>query len=907
MSAEPAAPHAQDAVGCPSRALAASFLAVGLLVLATGTACGLHAWAAVKAEQFRQLTLFADAAARAGDQVLRRQDARLAAIATRIEAAGGLARADAVRAVLLQDSRSDAEAPMLAVRRGDGRVVAGTSGLAVQLLEALPPLGDASAHAVVLRPVPATAGAQWWMPMLRKHGTRSGETVDVVSFLPLGDPQPLWQGAVLPEGAVLGLLRDDGWMQSQVPASGDLAEAFARRHAGALLDTLVREGFPAAGVAEAQIGVAGTWHLLAFHRLPSQPATVFLAVPRAQAWAAWLERVRVPFALFALLFAGLAMVATLGVRRHRRSERARDAAQHALVERESALLRKAAVLEQAQQAARVGGWEYDLLHDRLYWTDETYRLHETSREAFEPTGASALERVVPESREAFSAALSRGREGGEPWDMEFEVITLRGRRVWVRSIGVPQRDASGCVVRITGSTQDVTERRAAEQRMLHMAHYDGLTGLANRSLFTAHLDHAVNRAERYERRLAVLFIDLDRFKLINDSLGHDVGDAVLRAIARRLRDSVRASDLVARLGGDEFVIVVEELDAPESMAELSRKLLRAIEKPVQHAGREFMLTASIGVATYPADGLDTQSLLRHADIAMYGAKERGKNTFEFFSSRPSDPGPALLSMEARLRKAVVEMRQFALHFQPKVAAGNGSITGVEALLRWNTPAGVVAPDNFIALAEETGLIGTIGSWVLGSACSQASAWRALGLPPLRVAVNLSARQFQGAHLRDEIREVIDTTGMDPDCLELEIAESVVVKDVEHVAQLLRPLKQLGVRITVDDFAGGCASLACFKRMPIDCLKIDRRFVQGLSRDPEHAAIARTVLALARSLRLQVVAKGVETPAQHAFLREQGCDEMQGFLFSRPVTALEIEAMVGRGSRLAPVAAGLRSA
>jgi EAL domain-containing protein (putative c-di-GMP-specific phosphodiesterase class I) len=354
---------------------------------------------------------------------------------------------------------------------------------------------------------------------------------------------------------------------------------------------------------------------------------------------------------------------------------------------------------------------------------------------------------------------------------------------------------------------------------------------------------------------------------------------------------------VARLGGDEFVVLIEELDAPERMAELSRKLLRAIEQPINVREHEFLLSASIGVATYPADGLDTQTLLKHADIAMYRAKEQGKNTFEFFSARLEVPAVDRLSLEARLRRAVMELRQFVLHYQPKVSTLDGSITGVEALVRWSTPEGLVPPGEFIALAEETGLIGTLGSWVLGSACAQASAWRRQGLPGMRVAVNLSARQFYGAHLLDEVREVIQVTGIDPECLELEITESVMMKNVEHVAKLLRSLKDIGVGMSVDDFGTGYSSLAYLKRLPIDRLKIDRSFVRDVPGDPDDAAIARAIIALAHSLRLKVVAEGVETHAQLEFLRALGCDEIQGFLFSRPVGAPEIETLVRRNARL----------
>jgi diguanylate cyclase (GGDEF)-like protein len=594
------------------------------------------------------------------------------------------------------------------------------------------------------------------------------------------------------------------------------------------------------------------------------------------------------------------------IRSQRVENSRRDHAEAVLLAREAELLRQTVLLQATQRAAGVGGWEIDVASGQLYWTAEMFRIHELSPDSYAPAFESALEFFAEEVRPAFREAVESSLQHGRQWDLELELVTATGRRIWTRATGAAQLASTGRVAKVLGSLQDISHRRAADERIRHMAHYDELTGLANRSLFALQLAHALARAERYGRRLAVLFVDLDRFKNINDTLGHDTGDEVLRVIGRRLLDSVRAADLVARLGGDEFVILIEELDAPERMAELARKLLRTIEQPIAVADHEFLLSASIGIATYPADGLDTQTLLKRADIAMYRAKEQGKNTFEFFSARPEVPAIDMLSLEARLRRAVMELRQFVLHYQPKVSAVDGRIIGVEALVRWATPERLVPPGEFIALAEETGLIGTLGSWVLGSACAQAAAWRRLGMPPMRVAVNLSARQFYGAHLVEEVKEVLLVTGIDPQCLELEITESVMMKNIEHVAKLLAQLKDIGVSISVDDFGTGYSSLSYLKRLPIDSLKIDRSFVRDVPGNPDDAAIARAIVALAQSLRLKVVAEGVETQAQLEFLCALGCDEIQGFLFSRPVVAVEIEDLLRRNARL-PMQAARASA
>lgn len=438
---------------------------------------------------------------------------------------------------------------------------------------------------------------------------------------------------------------------------------------------------------------------------------------------------------------------------------------------------------------------------------------------------------------------------------------------------------------------DVTERRRSEARIKYLATHDGLTDLPNRAMFAELLNGSIESARRYGRKLALLFIDLDRFKVINDTLGHADGDTLLLEMANRLRQTLRASDVVARLGGDEFVVMLPELADEQEVAVVARKLLSAVMRPVTLRGHECRVTASIGVALYPENGTDEETLIKSADMAMYLAKEEGKNDFRFFSNDMKSQSIERLMLETNLRKAL-ERDEFVLQYQPKIDLRTGQITGVEALLRWNQPdIGMLPPNQFIPLAEETGLIVPIGRWVLKTACEQHMAWQRDGLPPVCMAINLSPRQFQHEQLLRDIDDTLSTTGMPPQLLELEITESMVMLNVERAIGLLTEIKKRGVRLSMDDFGTGYSSMALIKRFPIDTLKIDRSFIRDLPENTDDKAIADAIIGLGKALRLTIVAEGVETTEQEAFLRDHACDEMQGYLFSRPVSAENISALL----------------
>ncbi len=446
--------------------------------------------------------------------------------------------------------------------------------------------------------------------------------------------------------------------------------------------------------------------------------------------------------------------------------------------------------------------------------------------------------------------------------------------------------------------RDITERQAAQDRMAYLANYDSLTGLPNRALFRDRLAEAMKRAKRSGRPMGLMFLDLDRFKDVNDSLGHAAGDLLLQHVSRTLTRCLRDGDSVARiatsdasetytlarLGGDEFTIIVEQLGGPEDASLIARRILDALIEPFKVDGQEVFISTSIGISLYPLDDSDLDGLIRHTDMAMYRSKARGRNTYSFYSIDMSADVEARLSLEAALRHAL-ERNEFTLHYQPKADLQTGRVTGVEALIRWNRPGeGMVSPDRFITMLEDTGLILPVGAWVIQTACKEIASWERRGLPPLSLAVNLSARQFRHQHLIELIRDTLLEQGLAPHRLELELTESQLMEDNDVSNALLSSLKALGVKVAIDDFGTGHSSLSYLKRFSIDTLKIDRSFVREITTSEEDLAIAAAVVALGQSLNLKVVAEGVETLQQADCLRALGCNEIQGYLLSRPQTA-----------------------
>jgi diguanylate cyclase (GGDEF)-like protein/PAS domain S-box-containing protein len=519
-----------------------------------------------------------------------------------------------------------------------------------------------------------------------------------------------------------------------------------------------------------------------------------------------------------------------------------------------------------------------------------------------------LARVHPDDRAAVVALL----DDGVPGDFEFGFRVLHGdggvRHVLARVYVV--RDGAGRFVRRAGVVQDVTESKEQAARIERLAYHDALTGLPNRALLTDRLLNALAHAQRRQRQVAVIFIDLDRFKLVNDSLGHAAGDALLREVARRLRGALREDDTVARVGGDEFQVVLDEVDGATAAAHVAEKLMHVLAVPFVIEGQELHVTASLGLSLYPRDGTSSELLLKYADTALYEAKGEGRNAYRFFSPEMNAHAHGRLRLENDLRRAI-ERRELELHYQPQLDLASGAVCAVEALLRWNHPRkGLVAPNAFIPLAEETGLIVPVGEWVLMEACRQVAQWQREGVGPLRVAVNISARQLLRPGLDGVVRHALAESGLPPHCLELEITESSVMHDPQHAQGVLQSLRELGVLLSIDDFGTGYSSLAYLKRLPLDRLKIDRSFIGGIPQDGDDAAIVETIIVMTHKLGLRVIAEGVETREQRAQLLAQNCDEVQGFLWAKPVSAGELPGVVRALQAVAidlPIGAGASGA
>ena len=497
-------------------------------------------------------------------------------------------------------------------------------------------------------------------------------------------------------------------------------------------------------------------------------------------------------------------------------------------------------------------------------------------------GVAEIRAAVREQRQGH-AVVRNFRKDGTPF--------------WSEVYIAPVRNDSGAVTHFTALKYDITATKAYQDELAFHASRDVLTGLANATLLRDRLCHAIAYADRYSHLIWVVFVDLDRFKLVNDTLGHQAGEEGIKIMAERLQSVVREADTVARLGGDTFVLVLPERADESLSVGVIQRMMDAIAQPISMEGHEFFLTCSIGVATYPADGEGAETLIQHADIAMHRAKERGGNNFQFYTPAMNEQAIARQRMERDLRKAV-EREEFILHYQPQIDFRTGHIVAAEALIRWNHPElGRIPPLRFIGLAEETGLIVPIGAWVIRTACLQAKAWQDAGLGPVRVAVNLSARQFTQPDLVQSIAAILEATGLAANYLDIELTESQVMTDVESAIAILRALKGLGVHLSIDDFGTGYSSLAYLKHFPIDTLKIDQSFVRDLTADVGDAAIAKAIISMAHSLGVRVIAEGVENAAQCAFLQQHMCDELQGFFFSEPVAPEEMQILLREGRSL----------
>ncbi|MCQ8126972.1 sensor domain-containing phosphodiesterase [Methylomonas rivi] len=561
----------------------------------------------------------------------------------------------------------------------------------------------------------------------------------------------------------------------------------------------------------------------------------------------------------------------------------------AIKQTELALLRSEANLNRAQAVAKIGSWRLDLGQGSLEWSAETYRIFGLSSDI--PVDYPLfLSHVHPDDLDHLNNAWQAALKGA-PYRIEHRIV-VKGDIRWVEERAELEFDAAGNCLAGVGTVQDITERKLAQARIELLANFDPLTGLPNRAQLDDRVRYAVSLVKRGHGYLALMFLDLDRFKDINDTLGHSVGDALLVKLADRLRRLLREEDTVTRLGGDEFILLLPGIDA-SGAALVAQKLLDAIAEPYSIGHYNLTLTASIGIALYPGDGEDPETLFRSADAAMYSAKQEGRQGYRFFTPEMQARATRNLLLLNALRHALT-LEQLQVYYQPQVSMFDGRIIGAEALLRWRHPAlGMVSPAEFIPVAEDSGLILPIGEWVLRSAVRQAKAWQAEGLGSLVMAVNLSAVQFRNRELPDLVTRVLEQEGLAPDYLELELTEGVAMLNPESAIDLIDNLHERGVRMAIDDFGTGYSSLSYLKKFKVYKLKIDQSFVRDIGTDAEDKAIVSAVISLARSLGLQTIAEGVETIEQQTFLNQQGCDEMQGYLFSQPLPAEQFAALLKR--------------
>lgn len=563
---------------------------------------------------------------------------------------------------------------------------------------------------------------------------------------------------------------------------------------------------------------------------------------------------------------------------------------HRLQLAEAALRQSEARLARAQQVARIGGWEWNLRSNGVYLSNGLLLI--LGYDPADPPPVSMewiMGRINPADVPMVRMAMAKAVETGEPLNVVYRITTGSGGEIVVSSQGEVEYGEDGKPMLLIGATLDITARSKAEEAIQQLANYDILTGLPNRNLLFDRLQQAIIQAVRNHQRVGVLFVDLDRFKGVNDSLGHRVGDKLLRAVAARLRACVRESDTLARQGGDEFIVVLSGVDHEEGISAASNKILTLVAEPFVIEGHELYLTASVGVAVYPEDGEDAASLLKHADLAMYQAKELDRNNFQFFSKDMNVKVMERMVLESSLRRAL-ERNEFELLYQPQVDVKTRQIVGFEALIRWHHPdLGMIAPDKFIPLAEETGLIIPIGEWVIRTAVHQAKVWQAVGLPKVKVAVNLSGRQFK-VQLDQVVAAILQEAEFDACWLELEITESILMHNAANNMALLHALTDMGCSLSIDDFGTGYSSLAYLKNFPVGRLKIDRSFVRDITNNADDMAIAKIIIDMANTLRMQVTAEGVEEPAQLEMLAAHGCSEMQGYLFSKPVVSDKIPEM-----------------
>ncbi len=539
------------------------------------------------------------------------------------------------------------------------------------------------------------------------------------------------------------------------------------------------------------------------------------------------------------------------------------------------------IIDNAQRVAKFGSWDWDSNEDNHYWSDGLYRILGLDFDKI-PSQQQFLCVLNEEDRPRVAEAIDQALKSHSPFELEARVRLADGTERVVQQRGQVTKSAKDGRVRMTSIVYDITERKESENRLAYLANYDAVTGLPNRNLFQDRLKHAMAQAERSRGHVALLYLDLDHFKSVNDALGHQAGDKLLVEAAQRIKKHIRTADTAARLGGDEFTIVIEQFENNAQIAIVAEHVLEALNKSYQINNHEVFVSASMGITLFPDDGRDVETLLKNADSAMYLAKDQGRNTYHFFTEELNRKAQQRLHLENSLRMAL-DREEFQLHFQPQIELSSGRVVGAEALLRWTPGQDMISPARFIPVLEETGLILPVGEWVLEQACKTAVDIQNQGFADFRIAVNIAARQLQQADIVSRVQSILDSTGLSPEYLELELTESTLI-DESISKKNLQKLEAHGIRLAIDDFGTGYSSLSYLKQYSVDVLKIDRSFINDISKDRDDDAVTSAIIALSHRLDMKVIAEGVETVEQLEFLKKYNCDQAQGFMIGRPMIA-----------------------
>jgi diguanylate cyclase (GGDEF)-like protein/PAS domain S-box-containing protein len=568
-----------------------------------------------------------------------------------------------------------------------------------------------------------------------------------------------------------------------------------------------------------------------------------------------------------------------------------------------AFLRSEARLGLAQRIAKIGNWEWQPHTGQFSASAELCRLMGIRLQDFSGTLDAFLQAVAADDRERVEQSLKRILTDRTPCDIDHRILLPNGSDFIVNLQAEAIFDDQLKALTIVGTAQDISERKRSEREIHRLAYYDSLTGLPNRVLFKDRVTHAIAHARRYQYHLALLFLDLDRFKVINDTLGHNIGDQLLKHVAERLSESIRHSDSIgrstdsdqthqlARLGGDEFTVLLTNLRDVQDASKVARRILQALARPFMVGGHEIFVTVSVGIAIFPADGDSVDVLLKNSDTAMYHAKEQGRNNFQYYSNAMNAEANERLTLEGEVRHAT-EREEFVVYYQPQIDLRSGRIVGAEALVRWQHPQrGLLGPGEFLQAASDTGMIRAIDEWVLRTACRQSRVWQQRGLAVPSMSINVSNSLFHGTTLLKAVEDALSDTGLPPDRLELELTESIAMRNVDTSITLLQRLKTMGVQLAIDDFGTGYSSLSYLQRLPVNRVKIDQSFVRELLSRVQPVPIVRAIIAMAHSLQLEVLAEGVEHDTQRTILMAEGCDQAQGYLFGRPMPAAEFEALL----------------